>query len=94
MISAVVLDLAAILRMTELFKMARNEFLAVDAMSCVVETQDSSGQYIQGAEDTSYEPNMHYDDQAIPKDGWKVAPHHSGRLVHTTWAAKNGYGII
>jgi hypothetical protein len=77
MISAVVLDLAAILRMTELFKMARNEFLAVDAMSCVVETQDSSGQYIHGAEDTSYEPNMHYDDQAIPKDGWKVAPHHS-----------------
>lgn len=76
LISAVVLDLTAILELPELLKLARNEFLAVEAMSCVVETQDSPGQYIHGAEDTRYEPNMHYDDEDSPKDGWKVAPHH------------------
>ena len=74
--SAVVLDLTAVLRMTEIFRLARNEFLAVNAMSCVVETQDSPGQYIHGADDTSYEPNMLYDDKGSPIDGWKVAPHH------------------
>lgn len=88
MISAVVLDLTAILGMSELFKMARNEFLAVDAMSCVVEAQDSSGQYIHGAEDTRYEPNMHYDDQGSPKDGWKVAPHH-GRAPSSYYLSRN-----
>jgi hypothetical protein len=76
LVSAVVLDLALILGMTDLFKLARNEFLAVHAMSCVVETQDSSGQYVHGANDTTLEPNMFYDDKAVPLDGWKVAPHH------------------
>jgi hypothetical protein len=76
LISTVVLDLAAILKLTDLFKLARNEFLAVDAMSCVVETRDSAGQYMEGSNDTSYEPNMLYDDKGSPKDGWKVAPHH------------------
>jgi hypothetical protein len=72
LISAVVLDLTAILRRPELLKIVRNEFLAVEAIACLVETPDSSG----GAEDASYEPNMHYDDLRTPQDGWKVAPHH------------------
>jgi hypothetical protein len=76
LISAVVLDLTAILRRRELFKLVRNEFLAVEAMACVVETPDSSGQYVHGSEDASYEPNMQYDDLGTPQDGWKVAPHH------------------
>jgi hypothetical protein len=42
----------------------------------VVETQDSLGQYVHGAEDTRYEPNIHYDDEDSPTEGWKVAPHH------------------
>lgn len=77
LVSTVVLDLTAVLRMGELFRVARNEFLAVGAMGCVVETLDTVGQYVHGAEDTRYEPNMPYKDVWDPVDGWKVAPHHT-----------------
>jgi hypothetical protein len=76
-VSTVVLDLAAMLEMGHLFQAARNDFLAVNAMACVVEAQDTNGQYIHGASDTRYEPNMQYSEQWNPTDGWKVAPHHN-----------------
>jgi hypothetical protein len=77
LVSTVVLDLAAILKMGELYRVARNEFLAVNAMSCVVETLDTAGQYIHGAEDTRYEPNIPYKESWAPTDEWKVSPHHT-----------------
>lgn len=75
-VSTVVLDMAALLEMGDVYKVARNDFLAVDAMSCVVETQDTPGQYMMNATDTRYEPNMQYKEDWLPGDGWKVAPHH------------------
>lgn len=75
-VSTVVLDLAAVLEMGDVYRVARNDFLAVNAMACVVETQDTIGQYVLGASDTRYEPNMPYKDDWAPADGWKVAPHH------------------
>jgi hypothetical protein len=68
--------MAALLEMGDVYKVARNDFLAVDAMSCVVETQDTPGQYMMNATDTRYEPNMQYKEDWLPEDGWKVAPHH------------------
>lgn len=75
-VSTVVLDLAAMLQLGDVYGVARNDFLAVDAMSCVVETRDTPGQYVLGASDARYEPNMRYKDEWMPTDGWKVAPHH------------------
>ena len=46
-------------------------------MPPVLEVQDSPGQYILGAEDAYFEPNMEYENSWVPKDGWKVAPHHT-----------------
>ena len=76
-ISTIILDLAALLEMGGLYELARNEFLAVKAMSCVVETGDTRSQYLLDSSDLSHDPNVPYEDNWRPVDGWKVAPHHS-----------------
>ncbi|MEK7994496.1 MAG: hypothetical protein AAB403_11895 [Planctomycetota bacterium] len=76
-IATVVLDLAAMLEMGDLFNIARNEFLAVDAVLPVVEVPDTPGQYIFGGEGACFTPNMEYADSWEPADGWRVAPHHT-----------------
>ena len=76
-ISTIVLDLAAVLEMSELYQLARNDFLAVDAMSCVMEVDDTVSQYLVDASDLNFEPNMEYKENWHPVDRWKVAPHHS-----------------
>jgi hypothetical protein len=75
-VATVVLDLAAILQMKEVFEVARNDFLAVGAMPPVIEVDDTPGQYALGGGDTLYEPNVQYADAWLPVEGWKVAPHH------------------
>jgi hypothetical protein len=75
-LSTVVLDLLAMLEAGELYAAARNDFLAVNAMACVVESPDTPGQYVLGATDSRYEPNLQYKEEWSPDDGWKVAPHH------------------
>jgi hypothetical protein len=74
--ATVVLDLAAMLEMKELFELATNDFLAVQAVLPVVEVGDTSSQYSFSGEDIRYEPNMRYSETWTPIDGWKVAPHH------------------
>jgi hypothetical protein len=75
-VSTVILDLAAVLEMGDFFELARNEFLAVKAMACVVEAEDTRGQYLLDSPGLSYEPNMEYEEKWQPADGWKVAHHH------------------
>jgi len=74
--ATVVLDLASMFEMNELFELAINEFLAVHAVLPVIEVGDVSNQYVLGGEDIRYEPNMEYSVTWTPMDGWKVAPHH------------------
>lgn len=74
--ATVILDLAAMLEMKELFELAINDFLAVHATLPVVEVSDTPGQYVLSAEDIRYEPNMQYPTTWKPVEGWKVAPHH------------------
>ena len=62
--------------MKELFELATNDFLAVQAVLPVVEVGDTSSQYSFSGEDIRYEPNMRYSETWTPIDGWKVAPHH------------------
>jgi hypothetical protein len=75
-IATVVLDLAATLEMGDLFNVARNEFLAVNAHLPVIEVPDTTAQYILGGQAASFTANMEYADSWTPIDRWKVAPHH------------------
>jgi hypothetical protein len=74
--ATVILDLAAMLEMKELFEFAINDFSALNAMLPVIEVSDTPGQYVLTAEDVRSEPNMQYSTMWTAVDGWKVAPHH------------------
>jgi hypothetical protein len=76
-VATVVLDLAAVLEMGDVFELARNDFLAVAANPCVVEVKDTPGQYTIDATDLTFEANMTYAETWLPQDRWKVAPHHT-----------------
>jgi hypothetical protein len=73
-LSTVVLDLAAVLGAAELYELARNEFLAVGINSCLVESPDTSGQYMVDSPNLVLEPNVRYANTWMA-DG-QVAPHH------------------
>ena len=75
-VSTIVLDLAALLEIGDIYELARNDFLAVRALPTVLEVIDSPGQYLVAADDIRFEPNMPYKNRWEPEDGWKVAPHH------------------
>lgn len=87
-IATVVLDLAAVLEMGDLFNVARNEFLAVDIVLPVVEAPDTPTQYLAGGDGLAYTANMEFADTWKPTDGWKVAPHHQRAL--TSYLARIG----
>jgi hypothetical protein len=80
-IATVVLDVAAVLEMGDLFTLARNEFLAVDIVLPVVEAPDTPTQYLVEGEGLCYTANMEFADAWAPIDGWKVAPHHRRTLT-------------
>jgi len=75
-LATVVLDLAAVLGLGELFNTARNEFLAVDLVPTLIESPDTTAQYTLESGELSFTPNVEYAESWEPKDGWKVAPHH------------------
>jgi hypothetical protein len=75
-IAGITLDLAALLEMEEVYELARNDFLAVEASPSILEAEDTNGQYLLEGANCSLEPSMSYEDKWNPRDGWKVAPHH------------------
>ena len=75
-LATVVLDLAAILGFGDLFDTARNEFLAVDLAPTMIESPDTTAQYMVQSGELSFTPNVEYAESWQPQDGWKVAPHH------------------
>ena len=75
-LSTVVLDLISVLEMGDLFDVARNDFLAVDACSSVIETDDSENQYLLNPTNLNYIANIEYLETWQPTDNWKVASHH------------------
>lgn len=75
-IASTILDLASVLEQAEMYDLARNEFLAVDLVLPVVETDDDQDQYSLHAGDHRLEPNMSYQDYWEPANSWKHAPHH------------------
>jgi hypothetical protein len=74
--ATVVLDLAVMLEMKELFELAMNDFLAIHVMLPFIEVGDTSSQYSFSGEDIRYEPNVQHAETWTPIDGWKIAPHH------------------
>ncbi len=75
-LAAVVLDLSALLKFKDIYELARNDFLAVDASPSIFESDDSKGQYVLEGKGGTLETNMQYEERWSPQDGWKVAPHH------------------
>jgi hypothetical protein len=75
-IGTLILDLTSVLEESELFDVARNEFLAVDIVLPVLEVNDDQGQYCLHMGRYSFEPNMPYEEHWCPSYGWKTAPHH------------------
>lgn len=75
-VATVVLDLAAMLRLKDVFELARNDFMAVGVTLPVLEASDTRGQYSIGGDGLHMTPNMEYSEAWVPHDGWKVAPHH------------------
>jgi len=75
-VAGVVLDLTSLLKLRDAYELAINDFLAVEALPCILETEDTKGQYMLEAEAGSLEPNMQYKEKWAPHAGWKVAPHH------------------
>jgi hypothetical protein len=81
--ASIILDLACVLELAELYDIARNEFLAVEIVLPVIEVRDDQGQYCLHIGSYTYEPNMPYEEQWSPVEGWRNAPHHSrGMDVH------------
>ncbi|MGC2162701.1 MAG: hypothetical protein WA634_12380 [Silvibacterium sp.] len=75
-LAVTVLELASVLEVPELYDLARNEFLAVDIVLPVIETEDDQGQYCLHTGEHRFEPNMPFEEYWQGADGWKNAPHH------------------
>jgi len=74
--ATVILDMAAILGVGDIFALARNEFLAVGANPSVLEFSDTVSQYVEAGAEACFSPNMEYMDTWTPVNGWQMAPHH------------------
>jgi hypothetical protein len=75
-VGSTILDLASVLEEAQIYDVARNEFLAVDIVLPVIETDDDLGQYCLNAGKHRFEPNMAYQDYWQPASSWMHAPHH------------------
>jgi hypothetical protein len=91
-LASAILDLASVLGDAALYDLARNEFLAVDIVLPVIETDDDLGQYCLHTGQHRFEPNMPYQPYWQPATGWKQAPHHEregvdryGQRIDSAW---------
>jgi hypothetical protein len=75
-IATVVLDLAAIIGLGDVFETTINEFLAVELFPTMIESPDSTAQYVLQGGELSFTSNVEYVQSWQPQDGWKVASHH------------------
>lgn len=78
-VSTIVLDLAAMSGMNSVYKTARNEFLAVDALAAVLESSDDGSQYRADDPSLRFEPNMPYRDE-LADNLVDTAPHYPRQL--------------
>jgi hypothetical protein len=86
-IASTILDLASVLEDADLYDLARNEFLAVDIVLPVIETDDDQGHYCLHTGQHRFEPNMPYQEYWQPASSWKHAPHHR-REVENRYAQR------
>jgi hypothetical protein len=79
-IATTILDLVSVLEEGEIYDLARNEFLAVDVVLPVIETDDNQGQYCLDVGEYRLEPNIPYQDYWHPATNWRHAPHHQREI--------------
>lgn len=87
-VSTVVLDLAALFGLNDLYKTARNEFLAVNALAAVLESSDDGSQYRADDSALRFEPNMSYRDELVD-NLLETAPHYP-RELHDRYLQRVG----
>ena len=75
-IAAILLDLAALLKLGAVFDLVRNEFLAVELSPSVIEVEETGAQYQTRNGGQFFTANMEYAEYWAPVDGWKSSPHH------------------
>jgi hypothetical protein len=78
-VSTIVLDLMAVSRLDDVYSTARNEYLAVGALPCVLESDDNLSQYRLDDSSLRFEPNMPYRDE-LPENVVDTAPHYARQL--------------
>jgi hypothetical protein len=88
--AVIVLELTCVLEDHDLFELARNEFLAVDVFLPVIEAGDDQSQYCLDVSGYHLEPNMPFEEDWQPVDGWKNSPHHR-RGNETLYPERIGY---
>lgn len=78
-VSTIVLDLMALSRLDNAYRTARNEYLAVGALPCVLESDDNLSQYRIDDSSLRFEPNMPYRDE-LAEHPLDTAPHYRRQL--------------
>jgi hypothetical protein len=75
-LATVLLDLASVLELPDLFRDALNDFLAVDLAFPVVEPLDEPGQFLFDGSGLVWEANVSYDEDHDFDGSWRSASHH------------------
>lgn len=75
-VATVVLDLAAIFKLSDILALATNEFLAVELLPSTIEVGDTPSQYSLQGDDIAHTHGLEYEISPTEMDGWWVAAHH------------------
>lgn len=75
-LATIVLDLASLLELPDLFRDAFNDFTAVDLAFPVIEPDDQPGQYLFDGSGLTSEANIKFDENHDFKAFWRSAVHH------------------
>lgn len=76
LVATAVLDLISVFERSDLYDLAVNELLAVDALPDVVEVGDTVDQCLRDGGSVTRQVNWAHDDSWHPTDDWKTAAHH------------------
>ncbi len=75
-LATVLLDLAAVLELPDLYRDAFNDLAAVDIATPALEPLDEPGQYLFDRSGLAFEANVDFDEDHDFSSSWRAAVHH------------------
>ncbi|WP_339181100.1 hypothetical protein [Oceanobacillus sp. FSL W7-1293] len=72
-LATLLLDMSALLGLSELYEDILNDILATSIYPCNVETNNSTQNYMLNGDDIVYTPNVRFEEVLIPNGGWRNA---------------------